>query len=872
MGNAKSRWVFWLITLVLAGIGLFLSLNFGFHNGVGICSGILLVILCLLGWREYKQLQAEEGLRQLNQSLERTVEARTSQLQASNQTLTAQNEELTAMNEEIESLNMSLAGLNDRLETLVAERTTELTAANQELLAQYEEMEGSQKLMRRSADIQSILRSIAEAAVLEPSLDELYRQVHQAVKKVLPAENFYISILDEHRNDLVFPYCVDETGAIPRQRPAGNGLSDYVMRQRRTVLINPVELSRLRDSGEVRINNLNYEQWAGAPLIDSGGRAFGCLAFFLVVAPNGPLTNNELEVLTIIAAQVSQAIERKRTEHSLRESEERFRHALEFSDIGYFDGNLVQQTLLLSEHWRERLGLPTGNAVIGWGDYIDLVHPADLAHRQESMDIYLQQNLPVHEVEYRLRLPDGRWIWTQVRARALRDATGQPVRLLGTLSDITSAKKLEARKKFKAEHDEMTGLLNQQGFVVGVSGQLALGRLGGLMLIDIDDFELFNAVHGRAAGDEYLAAFARFLQDCFAETATVARFGGDGFAVFFPEVDGGQAVLDAYKKIETVCIETPAGTFFVQLSAGVSLAENPGDKLDMLIRQADMALNHAKKQGKWCCRIYEPFLQDLLTRRQVIREELNRAMLNQELHLVYQPIFDIRHERETVAGFEALLRWTSPSLGSVSPTEFIPMAESTSLILPIGKWVLEEACRFSLKYQEIFGKFTKIAVNISTQQLALSSFVEQVMTVLEQSGVPSETLNLEVTESILMSDVEKCVTCLTELRNQGIGISLDDFGTGYSSFTYLAKLPISTLKVDKSLVDGLVGGDANNSVLLMESLLHMSDKLNYKVVAEGVEQPEQLNLLRKMDCHYCQGYLLGRPKLAEDILQVPVLP
>ena len=801
-----------------------------------------------------------EERNQFQEELERKVEERTQELQAAN-------EELTFMNDEVASLNQNLSEMNELLERRVAERTADLTAAHEELTAQLEELEMAQESLQQGAQMQSGLRLIAEAAIQEPSLDAFYRTVHQLVNQVLPAKNFYISLVEERTGDLVVPYCVDETHMIPPRRRPGQRLSDYVMRQRRTVYITQAELSRLRESGEVSGNYNDYDQWAGAPLIDSSGKVFGCMTLFLVRGETQPIQQEGLEALTIIAAQVSQAIERKRMEVVVRESEERFRHAMEFSEVGLVDLDLERRTMLLSPQWRERFALCGDNGVLLWDEYQSRIHPEDFAVQQQSLTLHLLGQTEMHEAEYRLRLPDGSWTWVLIKAKALRDKDHNPIRLIGTLSDVTELKMRVEQEKYRAEHDELSGLYNKMGFSARVSELLTQDQCGAMMLIDIDDFELINAVHGRNAGDQYLLAFARYLQETFGQSAIVGRFGGDEFLLFFPDCSELQPTALAFNLMETICLETPSGTFFVQLSAGVSLCASPGDTLDLLIRQADLALNHAKKQGKWCYRVYEPFLQESLVRRQTIREEMGKAFANGEFYLVYQPIFDIRTERESVAGYEALLRWKSPSLGVVSPAEFIPVAEDANLILPIGKWVLEEACRFSVKYREAYGDFANVAVNISMRQLALPSFVEQVTEILRQSGVPAGALNLELTESVLMSDVGGSVSCLSALRDYGIGISLDDFGTGYSSFAYLAKLPIVTLKIDKTLVDDLAGEGGNNSVLLMESLIYMSALLGYKVVAEGVERQEQLQLLKEKGCAFCQGFLLGKPMPEQEIMK-----
>jgi diguanylate cyclase (GGDEF)-like protein/PAS domain S-box-containing protein len=778
--------------------------------------------------------------------LEQKVDERTQEFQAANQELIAMNEELTAMNEEIASLNQNLSQMNDTLEIRVADRTAELSAA---------------------LKMQAVLRDIAEVAVHEAPLEEVFKKVHQLVELVLPAKNFYISLLDETGDHFVRPYCADETGRILRQRRVGGGgLTDYVLQQGRAVFISPDDLSRLQQRGELTSARANYSGWMGVPLIDSSDRFFGTISAFSVGEETKALQKSDLEALTIIAAQVSQAIERHRTASDLRESEERFRLAMEFSGTGYLDVDLAQRSLLLSENWRQRIGFLIGETILPWDEYILLVHPEDAERRQRSLDSYLQGTRPIHETEYRLGLPDGSWIWVLARFKAVRDEAGTPIRLLGTLSDITELKRREQRERHRAEHDELTGTLNRQGLTVKAANIFA-GKTGGaLALINIDDFDLINAVHGRDVGDEYLLEFARFLRSKMDEKVHIARFGGDEFILLFSGPDGVQQARDAFAAMDSVEIQTRAGGFHVHISCGIAdCPTTTGGALDWLVQQADLALKHAKEQGKRRFRCFEPSMLEAIRRRHAIHEQLNQALAQNELYLVYQPIFDIRRDPADIVGYEALLRWNSPVLGSVPPLEFISVAESTKLILQIGKWVLEEACRFSARWQQQKGVFAPIAVNLSAIQLAQPDFGEQVRTILDQTGVPAEALHLEVTESVLMTDLEQNAAILSTLRDWGIGISLDDFGTGYSSFTYLAKLPITTLKIDKSLIDGISDERESKNQPLLKSVLHLADQLGHEVVVEGVESAEQLRAIKAMGFRYCQGFLLARPELEQIV-------
>jgi diguanylate cyclase (GGDEF)-like protein/PAS domain S-box-containing protein len=580
---------------------------------------------------------------------------------------------------------------------------------------------------------------------------------------------------------------------------------------------------------------------------------------FSVRETDRPLRQEDLEALTIIAAQVSQAIERRRTTEALQQSEERFRQSMEFSGIGHFEIDLQRRTILMSENWRQRIGLNDRDGTYSWDDYLSHIHPDDEPRRQESMTAYLAGSAAMYEPEYRVRMADGSWSWVLARLRAVRDESGAPLRLLGIIADISDLKQREEAEKFRAEHDELTGVYNRRGLESIFAEQGNGEGCSALMLIDIREFALINAAHGRVAGDEYLIGFAEFLREVFSQNAIVGRSGGAEFILLFVAGDGLEQAQSAFETIESVCIQTQTGTFCVQLRCGIADGKQGLCSIDELIRQADMALRQAKEESGSCCRVFDGSMLKAIDRSYAIREQLNHAMSRQEFYLEYQPVFDIRQQPPAVVGYEALLRWEGEALGRVSPGEFIPVVENSNLILPLGQWVLEEACRFSAREQQRTGQFAPVAVNLSVRQLIQPDFVGLVQATLTRTGVPAAALQLEVTESLLMTDFEKNAACLAALRDHGIGISLDDFGTGYSSFTYLARLPITMLKIDKSMIDGIDGKEQSRNVQLVESLLHMSQKMGYEVVVEGVERSAQLQMLQQMGFSYCQGYLLGRP-------------
>jgi diguanylate cyclase (GGDEF)-like protein len=434
---------------------------------------------------------------------------------------------------------------------------------------------------------------------------------------------------------------------------------------------------------------------------------------------------------------------------------------------------------------------------------------------------------------------------------------------------LTDAKTLDAVRQ--AFHDALTGLPNRALFLDRLEHALARARRGqtalAVLSVNLDRFKLINDTLGHGAGDELLVAAAKRLEGTVREADTTARFGGDEFALLLEDNSHPRdASQVAARVIETLRAPFEVGgrEVFVSASVGIAVSRAGQEDAVELLRNADVAMQRAKQEGSGS-HVFEPGMGAALMARLDLEADLQRAVEQHEFTLVYQPIMAL--ERSVTSGFEALVRWSHPARGQVSPAEFIPLAEETGLILPIGRWVLHEACRQAVRWGHAFPADPPrtVSVNLSALQLRQAGLVGEVADVLEVSGLDPRCLVLEITESLLVQDTEATVAKLHELKGLGVRLAIDDFGTGYSSLSYLRRLPVDILKVDKSFVDGIHEGP--EAAAVARAIIRLGRTLNLRTVAEGIEEPGQLDELRRMRCDLGQGYLFAKPLSSAELEQ-----
>ncbi|HUG29096.1 MAG TPA: EAL domain-containing protein [Candidatus Limnocylindria bacterium] len=545
-------------------------------------------------------------------------------------------------------------------------------------------------------------------------------------------------------------------------------------------------------------------------------------------------------------------------------SEERFRSLVRNASDG---------VLVLAEQGDIRYASPAIERILGHGaaDSVDRaltdgVHPADremVTRRVVDVSATVGGETTL---ELRARHADGSWRTLEAIAKNLLDDPAVNG-IVVNYRDITERKALEQELSHQAFHDELTGLANRSLFHDRLVHALARGSRArsstAVLYLDLDDFKAVNDRLGHAAGDRLLVAVGERLRASTRPEDTVARLGGDEFAVIVEADDPGEIPVAATRILVGLAAPLPLVDGEVAIRASIGIAVGTGlEDADELLRRSDIAMYAAKAGGGDCHVTYENELHDTAVARMELKQDLRGALTRGELHVVYQPIVELASG--SIVGAEALIRWDHPRRGAIPPLEFISLAEDNGLILEIGRWVLDAACRQARAWQQESGRQDlAISVNLSGRQVVDPGFADDVAAALARSGLDPSALTLEITESVLVVDVETTVAAFRRLRSLGVRLAIDDFGTGYSSLSYLRQFPIDVLKIDRSFVAGLdAGGD---SVGLVRSILNLCSTLRLEAVAEGIETPEQRAVLRGLGAQFGQGHLFGRAMPADRL-------
>lgn len=580
---------------------------------------------------------------------------------------------------------------------------------------------------------------------------------------------------------------------------------------------------------------------------------------------------NSIGIVTGVVGISVDVTDRIQAEEALRESEARWSFALEGGGDCVWDWNTQTNEVALSKGGKAMFGFADDEIGSSMSEWNARVHPEDISRLLVQVSDFFHLKQDKFTAEYRVHCKDGNWKWILTRGMVShRSGDGRVMRMIGTHTDLTERKQAEETIQRQAHYDALTQLPNRRLFRDRLEQTIKQSRRDrspfALMLIDLDRFKEINDTMGHDAGDFLLVDAAQRIQHCVRESDTVARMGGDEFVVILPEIDDPANIERISQKI----IAKLASPFllgeekaFISASIGITLYPSDADSMETLLKNADQAMYVAKNMGRNRMSYFTPLLQENAQKRMRLINDLRVALASDQFRVYYQPIVELATGQIHKA--EALIRWMHPTRGMVEPSEFIPLAEETGMIVEIGDWVLRQAMHQVKRLQVSYHKGFQISVNKSPVQFRRDNPLkaEEWLKELGKSGVLAGSLVVEITEGVLLDDDGNVRDRLLALRDAGVQVAIDDFGTGYSSLAYLRKFDIDYLKIDKTFVNNL--GDQQDDMALCEAIIVMAHKLGLKVIAEGVETELQRQLLLDADCDYAQGYLFSKAIPGEEL-------
>lgn len=566
--------------------------------------------------------------------------------------------------------------------------------------------------------------------------------------------------------------------------------------------------------------------------------------------------------------------ERKQTEQWLQESETRLESILDTLEEVVRSACAKKFKLLyLNPAAQKVYGRPVWEFFEQPNLWLEVIHPDDRERVEQATQVLLQQGRM--NLEYRILRSDGEVRWLSDRSLAIYDIDGVATRFDSIIYDITERKRTEEQLIHDALHDALTGLPNRAFFMERLEQVLKQAQwepdyLFAVLFIDLDRFKIINDSLGHTVGDQLLIAFAGLMQRCLRRTDTIARFGGDEFTILLENIEQINEAISIAERIQAelmLPMQIENHTIFTSASIGIVLGATGCDRPAELLRNADIAMYCAKEAGKARYAIFDREMYARTLELLHLESDLRKAIERQEFLLHYQPIVSLMTGK--LVGFEALIRWQHPERGLVSPQEFISIAEDIGLIVPIGEWVMHQACQQMREWQVKFPEAAnlKISVNLASQQIKEAKLIERIDRVMAETGLNGSFLKLEITESMLLNNTEATINMLSEIRARKIQLSIDDFGKGYSSLSYLHRFPINTLKIDGSFVSQMNSDPENFEIV--RTINTLAHNLGLDVTAECVETAMEFSQLKALGCEFGQGYFFSKPldsKAAESLI------
>lgn len=583
---------------------------------------------------------------------------------------------------------------------------------------------------------------------------------------------------------------------------------------------------------------------------------------------------------TILSYRVRYMLRASTAFKAVKASEARLANAQRIARLGNWEWNPVHDQWQCSEEVCHIFGLPHHNTQ-AYDAFLQKIHGDDRAEVIRVRNGALKQGHG-YTLEYRILTASGEQRIIHEQAEVARNGAGSVYSVAGTVQDITERRQAEEKIRFLAYYDTLTGLPNRQAFIQDLQKALNVAkrhdRLVAVLVLDLDNFKRINDTLGHASGDLLLKSVAdRLLNgirlvDCVTQgmaamDTSIARLGGDEFTILLTEIQhirDAAAVAQRLQQIISQPLHIAGNEVVVTPSIGIAVFPHDGHDVDQLLKNADMAMYHAKDEGRNTHQFYTASMNARALERLNLESRLRKALEQQEFLLYYQPQLDLRSGR--IIGVEALLRWQNPDMGLVSPAAFIPLAEETGLIVAIGEWALYTACAQAKAWQTLGLAPLEVAVNLSSVQFRQRKLNDTIEKALQAADLAPQYLKLELTESMIMQQAQDTIATLHQFKEMGLGLSVDDFGTGYSSLSYLKRFPLDTLKIDRSFIKDITSDP--DDAAITTAIIAMAHSLNLKVIAEGVETQAQLDFLSAHRCDAIQGYLLSKPLAADALFEI----
>jgi diguanylate cyclase (GGDEF)-like protein/PAS domain S-box-containing protein len=730
----------------------------------------------------------------------------------------------------------------------------------------------------------TVLSKIGQSVTSTLELDEVLRRIVEAGVLLTKAEEGFLALLDSETGQIYLRAVknIDQARSKTMRLPVSDSLVGSVITTGK-----PLRISQTKEDAPLKVSTgFLVHSLLHVPIF-SKGRAIGVLSVDnhttrqmfreideALLTSLGDYAAVAIENASLYQQAQQEIVERARIEQALRESEERYALAVRGANDGIWDWDLKKNTVYYSPRWKAMLGYDDDGVGVTPNEWFNRIHPEDLDRTKLDIFYHYRGATNHFENEHRMLHKDGTYHWMQSRGIAVWDTDGTPCRMVGSLTDITDRKSAEQKLSHDAFHDTLTDLPNRTLFMDRLS--LAVERakrredfLFAVLFLDLDRFKDINDSLGHLTGDQLLIAIAKMLGEDLRSTDTVARLGGDEFVILLEDIidiSDATHVADRIQEKLTRSIKLSDREVFVTTSIGIVLSMTGYQRPEDVLRDADIAMYRAKAQGRARYEIFDLAMRDRIMDRISLETDLRQAFERNELLMYYQPIVSIMDNR--IIGFEALVRWQHPERGLLSPTEFIPMAEESGLILSIGRWVIREACTQMREWLTDFCTEPPltISVNLSGKQVAQPELYDQIEEILKETSLDPHSLKLEITESAIMDNIDFAVQVFTRLQSLGVQIQVDDFGIGYSSLNYLSHFPINTLKIDRTFVRNMTKD--NNYLKIVQAIIMLAHGLGMTVIAEGVETEAQLSQIKALGCELAQGFYISKPWDVQGIKQL----